>query len=261
LDVPLPFKCPFCGKYFCVEHRLPELHKCEGMKKTASMQWSFLRKPSVEESEIIRAHGGRRLDLRFISRLTSFTELAHLALGILLVMLVGLSIAIESGFSVNLSLVLWLTLIFTSTFILHEFCHKIVAKIYGLWAEFRLTLLGVMITLISILSPMKIVSPGAVVISGEADRKIVGKISLSGPLINLVLFIIFLTSSFMTNTFSLKTAFIWGSTINAFVALFNLIPFGFLDGAKVFWWNRYVWTLAFIASLLSTITALIIFNQ
>ncbi|RLG97981.1 rhomboid family intramembrane serine protease, partial [Candidatus Bathyarchaeota archaeon] len=25
-EEPLPFKCPFCGGYFCVEHRLPENH-------------------------------------------------------------------------------------------------------------------------------------------------------------------------------------------------------------------------------------------
>ena len=24
----LPFKCPYCGKYFCIEHRLPENHNC-----------------------------------------------------------------------------------------------------------------------------------------------------------------------------------------------------------------------------------------
>ncbi|MDH5268275.1 MAG: AN1-type zinc finger domain-containing protein, partial [Candidatus Bathyarchaeota archaeon] len=27
-DVLLPFKCPYCGGYFCNEHRLPENHAC-----------------------------------------------------------------------------------------------------------------------------------------------------------------------------------------------------------------------------------------
>lgn len=31
--VSLPFKCKFCGKYFCPEHRLPENHDCEGLKE------------------------------------------------------------------------------------------------------------------------------------------------------------------------------------------------------------------------------------
>jgi len=29
----LPFKCSFCGKYYCPEHRLPEKHKCRGLKE------------------------------------------------------------------------------------------------------------------------------------------------------------------------------------------------------------------------------------
>jgi len=32
-EVLLPFKCNFCGKYFCVEHRLPENHNCPNMPK------------------------------------------------------------------------------------------------------------------------------------------------------------------------------------------------------------------------------------
>jgi len=27
-EVELPFKCNFCGNYFCLEHRLPENHNC-----------------------------------------------------------------------------------------------------------------------------------------------------------------------------------------------------------------------------------------
>lgn len=227
------------------------------MKRGSLVRFPPLRAPTMEKDRVITAHDRFRSYSKFLNQFSSLTEIVHLALGTLLVMLVGLSIAFKGVFSTSLSLALWLTLIFTLAFIPHELCHKIVAKVYGLWAEFRLTLLGVMITLISILSPIKIVSPGAVVISGEADRKIIGKISLSGPLINLVLFTIFLTLSLAISAFPIKTAFLLGSAINAFVALFNLIPFSLLDGAKVFWWNKYVWALAFIASLLSTITALI----
>jgi len=30
-EVDLPFKCPFCGHYFCIEHRLPENHDCPNL--------------------------------------------------------------------------------------------------------------------------------------------------------------------------------------------------------------------------------------
>ncbi len=29
--VGLPFKCKFCGNFFCEEHRLPENHECPGL--------------------------------------------------------------------------------------------------------------------------------------------------------------------------------------------------------------------------------------
>lgn len=28
----LPFRCKYCGQLFCHEHRLPERHKCDGVK-------------------------------------------------------------------------------------------------------------------------------------------------------------------------------------------------------------------------------------
>jgi Zn-dependent protease len=40
-----------------------------------------------------------------------------------------------------------------------------------------------------------------------------------------------------------------GIEINAWLALFNLLPFGNFDGFKVFQWNKKVWTVAFIGSI------------
>ena len=46
-----------------------------------------------------------------------------------------------------------------------------------------------------------------------------------------------------------------GFTVNSFLALFNLIPFSVLDGAKVFRWNPLIWVsmvaVAFIMVLFS----------
>jgi hypothetical protein len=28
----LPFKCRYCGEYFCVDHQLPENHACTGLE-------------------------------------------------------------------------------------------------------------------------------------------------------------------------------------------------------------------------------------
>ena len=40
---------------------------------------------------------------------------------------------------------------------------------------------------------------------------------------------------------------------NAWIALFNLIPLGILDGSKVFWWNKAVWGLSFAVSITLTV--------
>jgi Zn-dependent protease len=37
---------------------------------------------------------------------------------------------------------------------------------------------------------------------------------------------------------------------NAWIALFNLIPLGILDGFKIFQWNKKDWVLAFTSSLI-----------
>ncbi len=28
----LPYKCRYCGEYFCVDHQLPENHACQGLE-------------------------------------------------------------------------------------------------------------------------------------------------------------------------------------------------------------------------------------
>jgi len=32
----LPFKCRYCGEYFCVDHQLPENHACQGLDEWKS---------------------------------------------------------------------------------------------------------------------------------------------------------------------------------------------------------------------------------
>jgi len=257
VSTSLPFKCPFCGGYFCVEHRLPEFHACQGIERNLLQRELLPRR----QEEITRTPIYRKIISKFsgiIYRISSPTEIAHLSLGTLAVMLVGFSAATSEPLTVSF-LGLYL-LIFALTFILHELGHKFTAKYYGLWAEFRLSLMGLVVTLISVLSPIiKIVSPGAVFASGEASRAILGKISLSGPIINVLLSTIFLILNLLPDSSLFKAIFAWGSTINAYVALFNLIPFSILDGTKIFWWNKYVWMIMFLSALILAVVNLIIF--
>jgi len=142
-----------------------------------------------------------------------------------------------------------LVIVFTLSFLLHELAHKISAQRFGLWAEFRLTMQGALITLLSMLLPFKIISPGAVMIAGPMTRESAGKIGLAGPLTNIILSTICTIIAVTT-----QNAFFWIiAWINAFIALFNLIPFSIMDGLKVFWWNKIAWSTVFIVSMALTI--------
>ena len=116
-------------------------------------------------------------------------EIQDLLIAALLVVGVGLSFVWYSSPSLffNYIMVALFVIVFTLSFFLHEIAHKAVAQKDGLWAEFRLTLLGALLTLISALLPIKFISPGAVMIAGYADRKRTGRISIAGPLTNIVL--------------------------------------------------------------------------
>jgi Zn-dependent protease len=108
-----------------------------------------------------------------------------------------------------------------SGFILHEIGHKISAIYYGYWAEFKAWPIGLIISLLSAFIGFLIATPGAVNIYGQINEKENGIISLSGPVVNILLALIFL--------------------INGYLAFFNLIPLGILDGAKIIKWNPLIW--------------------
>jgi Zn-dependent protease len=165
--------------------------------------------------------------------------------GTLLVLGVGLSFFyLESG--IEWVILASLSIAFTLSFLLHELAHKFAAQHFQLWAEFRLTMQGALITLISILlpPPFKIISPGAVMIAGSATRETVGKTAIAGPLTNIFISV----GCILITTFAQEIFWIV-AFINAFLATFNLIPFGILDGLKIYHWNRIIWAAVFVSAI------------
>jgi len=245
-DVALPFKCPFCSQYFCSEHRLPENHACPEYWKAKAV----VRKeapPEQKPYEYTITYTPQRPSAKLFW--FSLTELKHLTISALLVLGVGLSFAFYT--EATPQILIGLAVLFTASFLLHELAHKLSAQRYGLWAEFRLTVFGALLTLLSIGLPFfKIIAPGVVLILGPVTKEKGGRIALAGPLTNIVLSLVCLTIALgLSNNTFLGFAAIIGAWINAFIAIFNLIPFGLMDGLKVFWWNKIVWATAFSASL------------
>lgn len=141
-----------------------------------------------------------------------------------------------------------------SGFVLHELAHKIVAQRYGHWAEFRAHFPGLGISLlIAAFFHILFAAPGAVVIQGRVTPRENGLISLVGPGTNFVVAVVCLpffafkvnADDFMTTLFGTV------ASINALLAVFNLLPFGPFDGRKVLRWNApvYVVTAALSVAL------------
>jgi len=181
----------------------------------------------------------------------SHTEIQHLLLGTVLVTAAGVSF-LYGNTSSFLALTI-ATVIFAMGFILHELAHKYVAQSYGLWAEFRLNTMGVILTAISIVSPFKFIAPGAVVISGFADRDRMGLTALAGPVVNIIIAVSLLTTLRVLEGTTIYVAVLYGAAINAFLALFNLIPFSIFDGRKIFAWNKQYWAVVFVVALILTL--------
>ncbi len=183
----------------------------------------------------------------------SSKEIRHLTIAALFVLGVGFSLGFSPKAYTSLGgpfMLFIFAFTVTASFLAHELAHKFVAQKAGLWAEFRLMLMGLVLTALSIISPIfKIISPGAVLIFGFTEKKNVGKISIAGPSVNLALSIMLAGLFFAVK----QPMLMYTSAINAWIALFNLIPFGILDGYKVFRWNKIAWSLAFMASLALTI--------
>ena len=136
-----------------------------------------------------------------------------------------------------------------TAFVFHEMGHKFMAQRYGLWAEFRMWKEGLLLALIlPIITAGNFVfaAPGAVHISGaNISRKVDGITSLAGPVINILLGVIFFACLVMLIIIGIE-GFLWnlcayGLIINLWLAAFNLLPFPPLDGHAIMRWNPLVW--------------------
>lgn len=248
LEVDLPFKCNYCERFYCPDHRLPENHECaeswrvKAVRSTRAAS-SPLLPASATSSTLVQAQTQK---MRFSS-----TEIRHLTLGTALVTLAGISFMVGRPLTVPGLFVS--AVLFSLGFILHELAHKYVAQGYGLWAEFRVNKTGLLLTAISVISPFKLIAPGAVVIAGYADKDRIGRTAFAGPLVNIVITAALLIALPIVQVTWLRDALLAGAAINAFLALINLIPFTVLDGQKVFSWNRTYWAVLISISLALTI--------
>jgi len=250
----LPFRCKYCGGQFCSAHRLPENHACQRIDVARSQRQEQVITPQSYNSYQYSYNVGppRRESHVYFSH----KELKHISLAALLVIGIGFSIGLyENYFQVFNPAWTWgvmsiFAIIMTASFLAHEIGHKIMGQKKGLWAEFRLTTWGSILTLISVFLPFKMISPGAMMLAGQPSGDEIVKISIAGPAINLILSsaLIGLAIALPSNMF--VSMLFFAAYINAFMATFNLIPIGILDGYKIFSFNKKLWAVAFVPSVI-----------
>ncbi len=142
-------------------------------------------------------------------------------------------------------------LILTSLFVIglgfigHELSHKFVARKFGFFAEYKMWYQGLLLAILFAFATqgrMIFAAPGAVVFSAyfvfkRPHRHEVGKIGLAGPVFNIILLFLFASTFYLIQ----NPVFRFAAVVNGWLAIFNLIPFGPLDGQKVFSWDWRIW--------------------
>ena len=143
-------------------------------------------------------------------------------------------------------------------FLLHELAHKVVAIEFGQTAEFRADYGMLFMAIMTALIGFLFVAPGAVYHRGRITVEQNGIIALAGPVTNLGLATLFFPLMFFPSV--LGTIGHLGVVINLFLATFNMIPFGPLDGKSVIRWSKPVFWLTFGVSLATLIAFYLLFG-
>lgn len=137
-------------------------------------------------------------------------------------------------------------------FLLHELGHKVVAVRFGQRAAFRADYGMLFLAVVSALAGFLFAAPGAVHHQGRITEREHGLIALAGPVVNVVLGVLFFPILFLgslSGSVILSRVGTYGVVVNFFLAAFNLIPFGPLDGATVKEWSTPVWVVSFLVSV------------
>ena len=134
------------------------------------------------------------------------------------------------------------------SFMLHEMGHKFTAQRYGAWSEFRMYPMGLVLCLVMSLVGFLFAAPGAVYIRGRITDEMNGKISAAGPIVNIVISALSLALMYAVSNGLSRSIFFLLAYMNAFLALFNLLPIPPLDGSKVVKWSLPVYVCMLAAS-------------
>ncbi|MDR0198697.1 MAG: site-2 protease family protein [Methanomassiliicoccaceae archaeon] len=184
----------------------------------------------------------------------SAMELRDIAISVV-VLSVAFAIAFSRRNDLDMLLLFGISAVVVCTsFVIHELAHKFVAQRFGAWAEYRMFPFGLLVALLLSFTGLIFAAPGAVYIKGYIDRAMNGKISAAGPAVNIVIGVVALVLAYSTD--GLVSSVFWiMASINAFFAVFNMLPIPPFDGSKIYGWNVAIYLLMMAAAVALLATA------
>jgi Zn-dependent protease len=146
-------------------------------------------------------------------------------------------------------------------FLVHEVAHKVVAVRFDQIAEFRADYGMLFLAVVSSVAGFIFAAPGAVYHRGRLTPREHGLIALAGPAVNVglagVFLPVFVSGSLLGSDF-LALVGSRGLMINLFLAAFNMVPFGPLDGKTVLEWSKPVFAGTFVSAVVLTVGAFLL---
>jgi Zn-dependent protease len=125
--------------------------------------------------------------------------------------------------------------------VLHELAHRVVARHYGATAHFVANDGMLIMSILLAFTGFLFAAPGAVWHSGWLSKRQSGLVAAAGPITNMVLAVLFVVLLLLARSSGvsglLASGLIMGFYVNAMLGVFNMLPLGPLDGAKVLAWS------------------------
>lgn len=190
---------------------------------------------------------------------TSETEIKHLVIAWLAIAF-AFTLILRRWYLLNLILIFIISAVTVGfAFVFHELAHKVVAQRYGAWSEFRMAPSMLLLAILTAFFGFIFAAPGAVMIFNPyLTREENGKISLAGPMVNMIMAFFFLVLFRLIPTGIFSWIGRFGVMINAWLAVFNLIPIGVLDGRKVLAWNKGIYGVALGIAISMLVVSMIV---
>ena len=199
--------------------------------------------------------GARRINMNYGMPVFSRIEIRDITIAVLTLTaafaIIFCDVALFSNdFIINLGCwILASFIIVILSFMTHEFGHKFTAQRFGAWSEFRMYPVGLVLCLIFSFLGFLFAAPGAVYIRGYINDEMNGKISMAGPLVNIIISAATLAPAILVTDWVTSYILFTIAYLNAFLALFNMIPIPPLDGSKIMKWNVAVYIIMIVAAL------------